>query len=185
MKNDLLFVCGALFFVFGIIGCSLPAASGDENQKVPAERAVGAKLIVRRDTVSLQSLYNDKFLCADLNYGPNAPLYANRDAVGYDANGNSWELFDLIEYDDGTYALKAHATWKYVCAENNGTSRAVANRDSAQEWETFYVSIDVNRYGTFCNIKYPVDYGKYFNYATMIPDTKKNVATCFRIQVFN
>ncbi|MBN1798172.1 MAG: hypothetical protein JW822_06330 [Spirochaetales bacterium] len=181
MKKNIFYLFTTLFIVFGLISCSLPTTKSDDNLENPTVKSMA---IVRQDTVALQSLASGKYLCADLSYGPDAPLYVNRDGVGYDSRGISWEHFDLIEFDDGSYAIRAHATGKYVCAENNGTTRAVANRDWVQEWETFYVSIDVNRGGIYCYIKYPADYGKYFNYKTMIPDTKKCGSTCFKITVF-
>ena len=86
--------------------------------------------------IAFQSIENDKWVCADLHEGSNAPLYTNRDYPDVHSIG-PWETFGMIETENDKVALRSFATGAYVCAEDAGESRAVANRPWVQGWETF------------------------------------------------
>lgn len=171
----------ALFvvMVLGFSGCSDPTAVGIEDTNDDTAKMIRSSLqstnmpIVSIKKVAFKSKNSGKYLCADLDYGPDAPLYCNRDAIGL------WETFYWIEFEndngDGYHALLSCATGKYVCAENDGTSRAVANREWVREWEQFYIYGKYLGGGQFATIiSYPRKSGKYnkFNVETMIPDSK-------------
>jgi endo-1,4-beta-xylanase len=81
--------------------------------------------------VALKARYNNLYLCAQLDVNADAPLYANRSAVGL------WEKYYMVDLGGGQVAFRSAATGKYVCAEDAGASQAVANRISIDRWETF------------------------------------------------
>lgn len=79
--------------------------------------------------VSLRSRANNRYVVAE--NGGNAPLIANRTAIG------AWEHFDLLELGSGIVALRAHANGRYVVAESGGASPLIANRTAIGLWEKF------------------------------------------------
>jgi regulation of enolase protein 1 (concanavalin A-like superfamily) len=85
-------------------------------------------------TISLQAVINNKWVCAD-NAGA-SPLIANK------TSASTWEKFTVVDMSStagpGYVALIAQANGKYVCAEDGGASSLIANRTSAGPWETFY-----------------------------------------------
>jgi glucosylceramidase len=52
---------------------------------------------------------------------------------------STWEKFEKINLGNGTFAFKSLANGKYVCADNNGNSSLIANRDAAKGWESFWI----------------------------------------------
>ena len=50
----------------------------------------------------------------------------------------------MVRYGDNTYSFQAHTGW--LCAEEGGGGRVIANRSKANDWET-WTRID-NRDGT-------------------------------------
>ena len=88
-----------------------------------------ASLLVPGTNVTLQSLINTQYVCAD-NAGA-SPLIANRSVAG------QWETFTVVDAGNGNIALKALANGEYVCADNAGNSPLIANRTSVGSWETF------------------------------------------------
>src|ERR687898_292541 len=84
--------------------------------------------------------YNGQYVCAE--DGGGGEVVANRDKA------QEWEAF-TVERGPGrrgrgnvrtgdSIALRAY-NGQYVCAEDGGGREVVANRDRAQEWETFTV----------------------------------------------
>ena len=45
----------------------------------------------------------------------------------------------MVKNSDGTFAFKAVANGKYVCADQNKNNVLYADRDSAGGWETFRI----------------------------------------------
>lgn len=43
----------------------------------------------------------------------------------------------MIHLDQSHIALRSHANGMYVCADNNGESPLIANKNSVHTWETF------------------------------------------------
>jgi len=113
IKND-----GTLW----VTGTSPGLGNGDERTVYYFEKKI-----------ALRSYNNMMYVCADTGRDPSAPLYSESSSIGKN------ETFGLIDLGNGNVALRAHATGGYVCAENAGTSRAVANREDILEWETFGV----------------------------------------------
>jgi sulfatase modifying factor 1 len=72
-----------------------------------------------------------QYVCADLHYGSQAPLYTNRDRIG------PWETFELIQLGGSKIALRSKANGLYVCAEDAGNGPLIANRSEVGLWETF------------------------------------------------
>lgn len=99
------------------------------------------------ELISLKSLANGKYVCAD-NFGNN-PLIANRDA----APGGGWEEFTLERNGDGTVSLKASANGLYVSVQNG---ILIANSFSIGTAQKFY--LDTN--GTIVSFKSAAN-GKY------------------------
>jgi beta-glucanase (GH16 family) len=83
------------------------------------------------DTIVLQSLSNNKYVCAD--NGGNSPLIANRTSY------STWEQFKVIDVGGGHIALQSLANNLYVCADNGGNSPLIANRSTYSTWEQFNV----------------------------------------------
>ncbi|KAL3120968.1 hypothetical protein niasHT_002596 [Heterodera trifolii] len=87
-------------------------------------------------TVSLRTLINGKYVCADLDR--EAKLIANKNWV------QVWERFNVVNNaKDGTISLKAVANGKFVGAQQNlNNNPLTANRDNNNSgWEKFYVVI--------------------------------------------
>ena len=98
-------------------------------------RTVGKNVPPANKLVSLFSLANNKFVCAD-NTGSSS-LTANR--TGVDNWGQEgWEQFRVIDLGGGKVALQSQANGMYVCAEKTGRTPLIANRPSAGDWEAFY-----------------------------------------------
>jgi hypothetical protein len=96
-------------------------------------------------TISLKNRYNNKYLCVDtLNFGNNpAAVYANRDTVGQDSNGISWEKFyaEVADAPIGcTVAFKSQCNQQYLCVDGNYGLDICANRSAVGgDWEKFEV----------------------------------------------
>ncbi|GII21604.1 hypothetical protein [Planosporangium mesophilum] len=60
-----------------------------------------------------------------------SPLVANRSLIG------QWELFKLIDNDDGTTSFQARAGGGFVTAEDGGNAPLIANRTAIRLWEKF------------------------------------------------
>lgn len=82
-------------------------------------------------TVSFNSITNYKFFTLNKK---NFNLMATKNQIESDG-----EKFEMILNQDGSFSLKSKLNRKYVCAENNGDSALVANRNFANEWEHFYI----------------------------------------------
>lgn len=85
-------------------------------------------------TITLQSVQNGKYLCADGNVS-NTPAMCNRDS------GSTWETFTVSAItSDGWVGFKATTNGKYLSATINATDspvRAVASK--LQSWECFRI----------------------------------------------
>ncbi|CAM4440961.1 cellulase family glycosylhydrolase [Paenibacillus phoenicis] len=79
--------------------------------------------------VYLISEANKKIVSAE-NAG-SAPLVANRDTA------QDWELFEIINNNDGTISLKSKINGKYVTADLNDGGKLIARGESIQLWEKF------------------------------------------------
>lgn len=85
-------------------------------------------------TITLKSVQNGKYLCADANYS-NTPAMCNRSST------TNWTTFTVSTMTaDGWVGLKSSTNNKYLSATNNITDtpvRSVAN--SLQSWECFKI----------------------------------------------
>jgi beta-glucanase (GH16 family) len=108
-----------------------PDASTPESAEyfVDYIRAYRLSGVPSNKTVSLFSLANNKFVCAD--NGGSSALTAIRTAVG------DWEKFQVVDLGWGNVALKSLANNRYVCAENGGASALLARSTEIGAWETF------------------------------------------------
>lgn len=111
----------------------------------PAE----ARLLVPGANVSLQSLINTQYVCAD-NAG-SSPLIANRTVAGL------YETFTVVDAGSGNVALKAMDNGKYVDAANNGSGALIADSTTIGQAETF---TEVDQGGTTLALQAVVN-GKY------------------------
>ena len=91
--------------------------------------------------MSIMSAHNGKYVAAEigetsapLTTGRDAPLMANRDAVG------PWEQFVIEHIENGLVAIKSIFNGKYVAA-NVGRNRfpLTADRDAVGPWEQFVI----------------------------------------------
>ena len=102
--------------------------------------------------VALKSALNGRY--ARVAYDePNNPLYCDRTSI------REWETLSLINLDNGHVALRGY-NGQYVCAENEGDSRAVCNRDAVLQWETFDF-IDYYSTGMFSFRTHRLDWSHY------------------------
>jgi hypothetical protein len=102
--------------------------------------------------VALKSALNGQY--ARVAYDePNNPLYSDRSGI------REWETFTMINIDNGHVALKGY-DGQYVCAEIEGSSRAVCNRGSAAQWETFDF-MDYSSTGMFTFRTHKLDWSHY------------------------
>jgi hypothetical protein len=81
--------------------------------------------------VSLKAYYNDMYMSAQTFVSDDGPLYADGTSLGW------LTYFYLYDLGNGEVALRSMVTGKFVCAENDGRSQAVANRFNIGPWETF------------------------------------------------
>jgi aryl-phospho-beta-D-glucosidase BglC (GH1 family) len=109
------------------------------NPLAATKTAVGGawesyKVINNSDgTISLQSMANNLYVCADLNNS--AKLIARSSAIG------TWEKFNRVSQTDGTDALQALANNLYVsCDINNGSVLSASKTSVGGAWETFYLT---------------------------------------------
>lgn len=90
-------------------------------------------------TITLQSIENGKYLCADESIS-NIPAVCNRD------NASTWETFSVSSItSDGWVGFKASTNGKYLSATINATDapvRAVAS--NLQAWECFRIYLKGN-----------------------------------------
>lgn len=84
-------------------------------------------------TISLRAGANSLFVTADQNLGANAPLVANRTAIG------GWEQFNVVDAGGGLIALQSMGNGRFVSADQNLGANAplVANRTAVGGWERF------------------------------------------------
>jgi hypothetical protein len=84
-------------------------------------------------TISLRAGANSLFVSADQNLGTNAPLVANRTAIG------GWEQFNMVDAGGGFIALQSVGNGRFVSADQNLGPNAplVANRTAVGGWERF------------------------------------------------
>nr|AVA09716.1 putative effector protein [Heterodera avenae] len=81
-------------------------------------------------TISFLSLFNRKYVCADIDRGDR--LIANKDW------NQVWERFYQVDNADGTISLRANVNNKYVSADQHlPNATLVANRGSIGPWEKF------------------------------------------------
>ncbi|MEV4312522.1 DUF5703 domain-containing protein [Actinocrispum sp. NPDC049592] len=90
-------------------------------------------------TISLRSRANNQYV----SVATNSQLIASKTSIG------PTEQFDMIDLGNNNIALRAHATAKYVAAENAGAQPLIANRDTAGPWETFQLIHNPNTTVTF------------------------------------
>lgn len=84
-------------------------------------------------TITLQSVQNGKYLCADGNYS-NTPAKCNRDIA------STWETFSVISTPDGWVGFRASTNGKYLSATLNAADTPVrAAAGSLQSWECFRI----------------------------------------------
>ena len=85
-------------------------------------------------TITLQSVQNGKYLCADSNIS-NTPAMCNRDS------SSTWETFTVSSItSDGWVGFKAAVNGKYLSAVLNATDAPVrAAAGSLQSWECFRI----------------------------------------------
>ncbi len=83
-------------------------------------------------TYYLKGVNTGKVVCAD-NYGENT-LIANRDSYG-----GEWEMFTVVNNDDGTISLLSGANNKYVCMVLDESCQLLARSESIGTWEKFYL----------------------------------------------
>ncbi|RPJ05630.1 MAG: hypothetical protein EHM28_11685, partial [Spirochaetaceae bacterium] len=125
----------------------------------------GRNTIAFEKKIALRSFKNGQYVCADLEYGPDAPLYSNRSIIG------PWETFGLLDlgWPDCKYvALRSYATGNYVTATNEGTSRAQASSLGCGDWEVFRLDNNGSGVYAFCVID---DFmNKYLRYDSFIPE---------------
>ncbi|MBR4026845.1 MAG: M23 family metallopeptidase, partial [Lachnospiraceae bacterium] len=99
-------------------------------------------------TITLQSVQNGKYICADKDYS-NTPIFCNRNTA------STWENFQVSSLtSDGWVGFKALANNKYLSASNNITDTPVrACADKILQWEChriylkgndFYIKAQVN-----------------------------------------
>lgn len=108
-----------------------------------------ANLLVPGANVTLQSLINSQYVCAD-NVGA-SPLIANRTIAG------QWETFTVVNAGNGNIAFKALANNKYVDAANSGSSPLIADSATLGTAETF---TEVDQGGSSIGLRAVVN-GKY------------------------
>ena len=92
-------------------------------------RPAAAALLVPGANVTLQSLINSQYVCAD-NAGA-SPLIANRTVAG------QWETYTVVTAGNGNIALRALANGKYVDAANSGNNPLIADSTTIDTAETF------------------------------------------------
>ena len=98
----------------------------------PANASIATGLPSKR--IALWSPLTGQYVCADLLYGRNAPLYSNR------TDPQEWETFDLVDIGGGKSALWAYATGKFVCATDYPAKRSTADYpDYSNSWTKFTV----------------------------------------------
>ncbi|ACV80467.1 hypothetical protein Namu_4178 [Nakamurella multipartita DSM 44233] len=105
----------------------IDVAPGDSRLK-SVVAAIGDRTL-SGTRVTLRSLANNKFVCAD--NGGASELIANRGVA------QAWEQFMMINRGGSAVALRSMANNMYVCADNGGASPLIANRSSVLGWETF------------------------------------------------
>jgi len=123
------------FFILNLaVGGSWPG-NPDANTVFPANYYVDYIRVYKMTgvpsgrTVSLFSLANNKFVCAE-NAGASA-LSARSTSAG------GWEQFQVVDLGSGNVALKSLANGNYVCAENAGAGNLIARSTAVGTWETF------------------------------------------------
>ena len=90
-------------------------------------------------TVTLQSVQNGKYMCADKDYS-NTPIFCNRNSA------STWETFTVSSLtSDGWVGLKALSNNKYLSASNDITDTPVrACADNLLSWECFRIYLKGN-----------------------------------------
>lgn len=124
------------YFIRANINNQLLCAENYGNDPIYANRTAGDswesfRFIQNSDgTVSIRSLYNNKYVCADLNTS-NQALVARSTVI------DTWEKFQFIDLGNGTFALKALANNKYVQADINNGNIIRAAGNAIDAWEIF------------------------------------------------
>ena len=139
------------------------AVLDEENQLTPRSDSISTwekfKIYKINDSeYGIRSAENGKYVKADLDNG--GKLIAGSDSIAgaWEAfniekvgdtttndkiekwDGSSSVTYNTVKLSNGKYSIKSVANEKYVIAENGGSDRIVANRDSyGGSWETFYL----------------------------------------------
>jgi hypothetical protein len=125
----------------------------NKEQKVeaPKENEIGLpadKKIISRKKVNLKA-FNTNYVCDDGNR--NHIIVADKPAA------SSWELFELIEFEDSTCVFISYDN-SFISAELNLKNELTATRKNAWAWETFKITKIGNN-----KIALKADNGKYIS----------------------
>jgi len=118
-------------------------ASKENENGLPAD-----KKIISRKKINLKA-YNNNYVCDDGN--------RNHIIVADKPVASSWELFDLIEFDDSTCVFISYEN-SFISAEINLKNELTATRKNAWAWETFKITQIGNN-----KIALKADNGKYIS----------------------
>jgi beta-glucanase (GH16 family) len=124
----------ALVAVLGLTACGeAPAPVLDAALSTPVvavqEQAATAAPLGR--TVWLKACATGKFVSADRNLHPNAPLVANRDST------QGWEQFQVADAGNDFISLRVAETGLYVSADPNAGGQVTGFRTAVGDWERF------------------------------------------------
>ncbi|RPJ07755.1 MAG: hypothetical protein EHM28_06140, partial [Spirochaetaceae bacterium] len=114
--------------------------------------------------IALRSYKNGMYVCADLNYGWDGPLYSNRSVIG------PWETFGLIDLGSDEVALRAYANDSYVSAADGGASRVAASSWwTVAERETFHLYYISGNFSYLYALRAKIN-DNYLRYDSFIPE---------------
>lgn len=114
--------------------CGSTGSSGNSGNTNDTAGMTDVTAYFAGKTITLQSVQNGKYLCADGNIS-NTPAMCNRDS------GSTWETFTVSSItSDGWVGFKATTNGKYLSATINATDSPVrAAASKLQSWECFRI----------------------------------------------
>ena len=114
--------------------CGSTGSSGNTGNTSDTAGMTDVTAYFAGKTITLQSVQNGKYLCADGNIS-NTPAMCNRDS------GSTWETFTVSSItSDGWVGFKATTNGKYLSTTINATDSPVrAAASKLQSWECFRI----------------------------------------------
>ena len=106
---------------------------GDFNDKTSAiviEKVEKADF--NNSNAYITSIANGQVVCAE--NGGSETIVANRSSCG-----GAWEIFQIVNNNDGTVSLKSIANGKYVCAVIDENNQLLPRSESVGTWEKFII----------------------------------------------